>query len=170
MSEHLGELCLGQERKLERPNSADAIDTPPGKLQKTIGAELTIHEDTQRAKGLHSPVIDTEDTTNLEGSLSYARNELIRPIDDQKGIFPTVLPTFRQSSIAQEKRNLRASSSLCKRCKKIDLDKLLLTKHKTYGGLPAGSLSNVSTWEVDTCALCNLLRSTPPPPIYRRIM
>ena len=165
MSEHLGELCLGQERKLERPNSADAIDTPPGKLQKTIGAELTIHEDTQRAKGLHSPVIDTEDTTNLEGSLSYARNELIRPIDDQKGIFPTVLPTFRQSSLAQEKRNLRAGSSLCKRCKKIDLDKLLLTKYKTYGGLPAGSLSNVSTWEVDTCALCNLLRSTLPPDI-----
>jgi len=153
MSEHLGGLSLGRERKLKRPNSAEAIDTPPKKLQKTTGADKTIHEDTQRPKGPH-----TEDTTELVVSLSYARNkDSIRPIDDQEGIFPTVLPGFRQSSLA------RASSSLCKRCKKIDLDKLLSTNYKTSWGLPAGGLSNVSTWEVDTCALCNLLRSTLPP-------
>jgi hypothetical protein len=164
MSEHLGELSLGRKKKLKSPNLADAIYTPPEKLRKTAGADGTTREDTQRAKGLHSLVIDAEDRTKLASSLSYARKEdSIRPIDDQKGIFPTVLPNFRQSSLAQQKRGLRASSGLCKRCKKIDLDKLLSTKYKTSGGLRTGGLVNVSTWEVDTCALCNLLRSTLPP-------
>lgn len=102
----------------------------------------------------------------MAGSLSYAGQEdSVRPINDQEGIFPTVLPNFRQSSLAQQKRRLRASSGLCKRCQKIDLDKLLSKKYKTSGGLPAGGLNNVSTWEVDTCALCNLLRSTLPPSV-----
>lgn len=162
MSENLGGLSLGRERKLRRPNFADAVDTPPKKLQEPTGAAEKTHEDTQSARGHHSLELNTEDTTKLAGSLSYGRNELIKPIDDQEGIFPTVLPNFRQSSLAQQKRGLRASSSLCKRCKKIDLDKLLSTKYKTYGGLAAGGLSVVSTWEVDTCALCNLLRSTLP--------
>ena len=113
-----------------------------------------------------TPVIDIKDTTKLASPLSYARKEdSITPIDDQKGTFQTVLPNFRQSSLAQQKRGLCASSSLCKRYKKIDLDKLLSTKYKTSGGLPAGGLTNVSTWEVDTCALCNLLRSTLPPSV-----
>lgn len=164
MSEHVDELSLGRKRKLKRPNLADAIDTPPGKLRKSTSADGTTREDTKRARCLHKLVISTDNTTKLASSLSNARREdSVRPIDDQKGIFPTVLPNFRQSSLAQQKRGLRASSSLCKRCQKIDLDKLLSTKYKTYGGLPAGGLTNVSTWEVDTCALCNLLRSTLPP-------
>ncbi len=166
MSEHGGELSLGRKRKLKRPNLAGASDTPPGKLRKTTGADGITREDTKRARGLDNLVIGTDDTTKLANSLSYAGQEnSVRPIDDQKGIFPTVLPNFRQSSLAQQKRRLRASSSLCKRCQKVDLDKLLSTKYKTSGGLPAGGLTNVSTWEVDTCALCNLLRSTLPPSV-----
>jgi len=164
MSEHVDELSLGCKRKLKRSNLAYSIDTRPGKLRKTTGADGTTREDTQRARGVHNLVIDTEDTTKLGSSLSYARKkDSVRPIDDQKGIFPTVLPNFRQSSLAQQKRGLRASSSLCKRCQKIDLDKLLSKKYKTFSGLSAGGLTNVSMWEVDTCALCNLLRSTLPP-------
>jgi hypothetical protein len=166
MSKRVGELCLGRKKNLKRPSSVDAIDTPPGKLRNTTGTNGTTRKDTQRARGFHNLVIDTEDTTKLASSLIYARKEdSVTPIDDQKGTFPTVPPNFRQSSLAQQKRGLRASRSLCKRCKKIDLDELLSTKYKTSGGLPAGGLTNVSTWEVDTCALCNLLRSTLPPSV-----
>ena len=59
MPEHVGELSLGREKNLKRPTSAEAIDTPPGKLRKTT------HEDTERAGGLHNLVIDTEDATKL---------------------------------------------------------------------------------------------------------
>jgi hypothetical protein len=164
LSSPIGELSMGRKRKLKSPNLADANDTPPGKPRKTTGADSTTREDIKIARGLHNLVIDTEDTTKLASSLSYARKEdSVRPIDDQKGIFPTVLPNFRQSSLAQQKRGLRASSSLCKRCRKIDLDKLLSTKYKTSSGWPAGGLTNISTWEADTCVLCNLLRSTLPP-------
>ncbi len=164
MPENVGELSLGCKRKLKRLNLADAIDTPPGKLRKTTGADCTTGEDTKRARGLHNLVIDTQDTTRLASSLSYAgKGDSVRPIGDQNDKFPTVLPNFRQSSLAQQKRGLRASSSLCKRCQKIDLDKLLSTQYKTSRGLPAGRLINVSTWEIDTCALCSLLRSTLPP-------
>lgn len=137
---------------------------PPENLQKATRADGMIPEDTQMARALHNLVIDTKNPTNMESSLSSAIEEgLTRPIDDQKDIFPTILPNFRQSFLAQQKRGLRAGSSLCKRCNKIDLDKLLSINYKTYGGLPASGLNNISTWQIDTCALCNLLRSTLPP-------
>ena len=108
--------------------------------------------------------LHTDNRTELACYTDLERSEdSIRPIDNQKYMFPTVLRNFRQSSLAQQKQGLRASSSLCKRCKGIDLDKLLSEKYKTYVGLPVGNLSHISTWEVDTCALCNLLRSTMPP-------
>lgn len=160
MSENLGESSLGRKRKLQRPNSPGTIDTRPEKLRKTTGADGVNPDDTQIVRGFHDLVIDTEDTTKVASSLGYATN---KNLVDQDGIFPTVLPNFRQSTMAQKKRGLRASSSLCKRCRKLDLDALLSTKYKTYGGLSAGCLTNVSTWEVDTCAFCNILRSTLPP-------
>lgn len=160
MSENLDELSLGRTKKLKHPGLADAIDSAAEQLRKSTGADGTTCEDTQRANGLHSLVLGTENTTKLASSLSDTKKEdSDRPIHDQN-IFPTILPNFRESSLAQQKRGLRASSSLCKRCKKIDLDKLLSTKHKKSGGLSVSGLISVSTLEVDTCALCNLLRST----------
>ena len=55
MSKRVGELSLGRKRKLKRPNLADAIDAPPGKLRKTTGADGTTREDAQRARGFHNP-------------------------------------------------------------------------------------------------------------------
>jgi hypothetical protein len=75
MSKRVGELCLDRKKKLKRPSSADAIDTPPGKLRNTTGTNGTTRKDTQRVRGFHNLVIDTEDTTKLASSLSYARKE-----------------------------------------------------------------------------------------------
>lgn len=164
MSEDLGEGSLALKRKLKRLSLADTIDTPPKKLQKTAGADGTTRENTQRANAVHDLVIDTEDSTTIASSLSYAeREDPTSPIDNQRSQFPTVLPNFRQTSLTRQTRGLRVISRLCKRCQNIDLDKLLSVNYKTSGGLPVSGLTRISTWQVDTCALCNLFRSTLPP-------
>jgi hypothetical protein len=80
--------------------------------------------------------------------------------DEPDDIYPTILPNFGQSSVPLTKRNLRARSSLCKRCAKIDLDMLLSRPHKTYLGQLAATLVQISDWKIDSCTFCSLLSST----------
>jgi hypothetical protein len=109
MSGDSAEVSLRRKKKIKRYNLADAIDTPTEKLRKTTGADGTAREDMRTTEGLHSLVTDTEDATKTLSSLSCARMEgSARPVDDQKDVFPTVLPKFGQSSLARQKRGLRA--------------------------------------------------------------
>jgi hypothetical protein len=152
MSEHLENSPLGHKGKLKCSSLPDVIDMAPRKLQKTAVAEATIREE------IHSDVIVIQDTTETATFRSCrGTDDLISPINDQKDLFPTVLPNFRRSSLAQRTRGLRARNSLCKRCKVIDLDKLLSTQWRTFNGFRAGYLKN--KWEVNACALCDLFCS-----------
>ena len=81
-------------------------------------------------------------------------------VDETNDIYPSILPSLSQSSEAQKKRSLPAQSDLCWRCARIDLDTLLSRPHKTRAGQPAGELSPVRDWDIDSCHLCSLLYST----------
>jgi len=123
--------------------------SPPTKLRKQLR---------QRMSQLNESIVTTRDggyhaKFPKEKLESFAVNER----DD---MYPTILPSFRQSSVAASKRNLRERSNLCTRCAKIDLDTLLSRPHKTQAGQPAKNLSPVPNWEIDSCALCSLLSST----------
>jgi len=75
-------------------------------------------------------------------------------------IYPTILPSLHQTSIAPTKQGLRGRSNLCPRCTSIVLDTLLSRPHKTKAGQAAKNLSSVPHWEIDSCALCSLMSST----------
>jgi len=46
---------------------------------------------------------------------------------------------------------------LCKKCKRIDLDTILQTKHLTRVGKPVRMLGPTKGWSPDSCSLCKLL-------------
>lgn len=124
-------------------------DPHPTKLRKGIE---------QRMSQLDESIVTAKDG-GYHARLPKERLESLA-VNERGDIYPTILPSFRQSSVAPSKRNLRVRSNLCKRCAKIPLDTLLSRPHKTQAGKPAKNLSPVSNWEIDSCALCSLLSST----------
>ena len=50
--------------------------------------------------------------------------------------------------------------SLCRRCQKIDLDKVFSKKHLTRNGNLIRRLGPVGEWDIDSCPLCQLFMRT----------
>ncbi|KAN0099232.1 HET domain containing protein, partial [Hyaloscypha variabilis] len=142
---------LESKRKL-----ADAVtdepsepDQPPTKLRKEI--EQTISQ-------IEEGIITTKES-GYPRKLPKERLESLA-VNEQGDIYPTILPSFCQSSATPPKRSLRVRSNLCTRCAKIDLNTLLSRPHKTQADQLAKNLSPVHNWKIDSCALCSLLSST----------
>lgn len=66
-------------------------------------------------------------------------------------------------SETRETRSLKVYSSLCRRCARLDLDKILSRPHKTASDHLVVNLGPVSTWSIDSCSFCILLYSLLPP-------
>jgi hypothetical protein len=124
-------------------------DQPPTKLRKEIK---------QRMSQLDGSIIIAKDR-GYHAQLPKERLESLA-VNERGDIYPTILPSLCQSSVAPPKRSLRLQSNLCTRCAKIDLDALLSRPHKTQAGQLAKNLSPVPNWKIDSCALCSLLSST----------
>jgi hypothetical protein len=124
-------------------------DPPPTKRRK---------ETEQRMSQLEQSVLTSKDG-GCHAKLPKKRIESLA-VNEQGDIYPTILPSFCQSSVAPSKRSLRERSKLCARCVKMDLATLLSRPHKTQAGQPAKNLSPVVNWKIDSCALCSLLSST----------
>ena len=92
------------------------------------------------------------------------KRKLQRTEDEQIG--DTEQPPGINHSVPSKRSKNHAPSPrdpLCKRCAKIDLDKVLSRQHKTCVGQAVKNLGPISAWEMDSCALCGLLASTLPP-------
>ena len=144
------EPTLKTKRKLanEVTDEPPKRDLPPTKLRKEIKQKMN-----QLGENI-VPVKDGEYFARLpkEGSENLAVSG--------RDIYPTILPSLRQTSIAPTKQGLRGRSNLCPRCTSIALDTLLSRPHKTKAGQAAKNLSSVPNWEIDSCALCSLMSST----------
>ncbi|KAH6664202.1 heterokaryon incompatibility protein-domain-containing protein [Halenospora varia] len=130
-------------------NEPPAPEPPPTKLRKEIE---------QKMSQLDESIVTAKDG-RYHARIPKERLESLA-VNERGDIYPTILPSFRQSSVAPSKRRLRVRSNLCTRCAKIDLDTLLSRPHKTQAGQLVKNLSPVSNWEIDSCALCSLLSST----------
>ena len=142
---------LKSKRKLADavPDEPPEPDQPPTKLRKEIE---------QRMSQFEESIITAKDSRY---SSKVSKERLESPAVNERGdIYPTILPSFCQSSVTPPKRSLRVRSNLCTRCAKINLDALLSRPHKTQAGQLAKNLSPVPTWKIDSCALCSLLSST----------
>jgi hypothetical protein len=142
---------LESKRKL-----ADAVadepsepDEPPTKLRK---------EFEQRMSQLEESIITAKDS-GYPPKLSKERLESFA-VNERDDIYPTILPSFCQSSVIPSERSLLVRSNPCTQCAKIDLDALLSRPHKTQAGQLAKNLSPVPNWKIESCALCSLLSST----------
>jgi hypothetical protein len=159
---------LGQnhrKRKLEDVPPANGEDRNPKSQHKIIEGEKKKSQRQVKGRHVDDKVEDVERASSMRISTPNQENlelaQLVhRSFHEADTIYPTILPSFNQSSAAQTSRNLSAKSTLCRRCTKIDLDTLLSRSHKTHAGQAAKELSPVPSWDITSCALCSLFQST----------
>jgi hypothetical protein len=159
---------LGQnhrKRKLEDVPPANGEDGNPKSQHKIIEGEKKKSQRQVKGRHVDDKVEDVERASSMRISTPNQENlelaQLVhRSFHEADTIYPTILPSFNQSSAAQTSRNLSAKSTLCRRCTKIDLDTLLSRSHKTHAGQAAKELSPVPSWDITSCALCSLFQST----------
>jgi hypothetical protein len=154
-----------RKRKLEDVPSANEEYGHPKAQKKFIEGEKKKSQRQIKGRHVDDKVEDVERASSMKIPTPYQENQgqtqLVRRTSREADtIYPTILPSFNQSSAAQTNRNLSAKKGLCRRCAKIDLHTLLSRSHKTHAGQPTKELSPVPSWETPSCTLCNLFQST----------
>jgi hypothetical protein len=159
---------LGQnqrKRKRQGMPPANGEDGNPKTQNKTIDGEKKKFQRQVKGRHVDENVEDVERASKMRISTPTQANlgpaQLVhRSFHEADAVYPTIIPSFSPSSAAQKNRNLSAKSNLCRRCSEIDLDMLLSRSHKTQAGQAAKELSPVPSWDILSCALCSLFRST----------
>jgi hypothetical protein len=154
-----------RKRKLEDVPPANEKDGNPKSQNKIIGGEKKKPRKQVKNHHIDYKVKDIEGASSMRISTPNQEKpglaQLIRgSFHEADTIYPTILPSFSQSSATQTNRNLSTKGTLCGRCAKIDLDALLSRSHKTRAGQAAKNLSPLSSWDMPSCTLCSLFQST----------
>ncbi len=144
---------------------ANGEDGNPKPQSQTIDGENKKSQRQVKVHRVDENVEDVERASKMRISTPTPANlgpaQLVhRSFHDADTVYPTILPSFGPSSVAQMNQNSSAKSSLCRRCSEINLDMLLSRSHKTQAGQAANELRPVPSWDIHSYALCSLLQST----------
>ena len=153
---------LGQnqrKRKRQEVPPANEEDGNPKPQNKIVDGEKKKIQKQVKGRHVHEKVGDVERASKKgistpTGAKLGPAQLVHRGFQEADTVYPTILPSFSQSSAAQKNGNL------CRRCRKIDLNTLLSRSHKTHAGQTAKDLSPVPSWDILSCALCSLFQST----------
>ncbi|KAN0108704.1 HET domain containing protein [Hyaloscypha variabilis] len=158
-----------RKRKRDDVTSANTLDALPKSQKKVVVAEReTTQSQIRNVQGTGNvgDMFDgVEPASNMKvptpNKQDIGQRQLVpRTLHETDKFYPTILPSFKPSKVAQTNPKISAPANLCRRCREIDLDTLLSRPHKTHVGQAAKKLSPASTWKISSCVLCSLFQST----------